>query len=149
MRQYLAIVHTFTFQVCLASPLLLAAGLLSCLASSTLKRFIAQLAASGSHNPKVVSSILARRIYLTFTFFLVVSFLVFLFVVYMIVRSLCMVVHFVWLAFHICWDLTLLLHNKIDGLVLKFSICISGLVVEYIVAIDVPRVQFPADAFGR
>ena len=27
------------------------------------------------------------------------------------------------------------------------SICISGLVVEYVVAIDVTRVRFPADAF--
>ena len=27
--------------------------------------------------------------------------------------------------------------------------CISGLVVEYIVAMDVTRVQFPADAFAR
>ena len=27
------------------------------------------------------------------------------------------------------------------------GICISGLVVEYIVAIDVTRVRFPADAF--
>ena len=27
--------------------------------------------------------------------------------------------------------------------------CISGLVVEYIVAIDVTRVRFPADAFLR
>jgi hypothetical protein len=29
------------------------------------------------------------------------------------------------------------------------DICISGLVVEYIVAIDVTRVRFPADAFDK
>ena len=32
-------------------------------------------------------------------------------------------------------------------MVLKSSVSISGLVVEYIVAIDVTRVRFPADAF--
>ena len=29
----------------------------------------------------------------------------------------------------------------------KCKTCIVGLVVEYVVAIDVPRVRFPADAF--
>ena len=32
--------------------------------------------------------------------------------------------------------------------VLEWHTCISGLVVEYIVAIDVTRVRFPADAFS-
>ena len=45
----------------------------------------------------------------------------------------------------VCWRL-LQFENPPSG-VLAEGISISGLVVEYIVAIDVTRVRFPADAF--
>ena len=38
---------------------------------------------------------------------------------------------------------------QIMGPEASFTNCISGLVVEYIVAIDVTRVRFPADALWR